>query len=81
MLLAVSAPGSRPRVSSAPNTVAIPASAAAFAACTTPGSPSWSTSAIAPSPSRAAWMAMSSGLEAPSRKLKWEWACSSAYST
>ena len=43
--------------------------------------PSWSVRASAVSPSRAASSTSSSGWLAPSRKLKLEWQCSSAYAT
>jgi hypothetical protein len=64
-----------------PKTVRTPSSAAASANRTTPYMPSWSVSAIASSPSRAASSTSSSGWLAPSRKLKLEWQCSSAYGT
>ena len=66
------------RCSSAPNTVARSARRAASAKRTTPYSPSWSVSASASRPSRTASATSSSGWLAPSRKLKAEWACSSA---
>jgi hypothetical protein len=50
---------------------------AASANRTTPYMPSWSVSATPLTPSRAACSISSSGCEAPSRKLKLEWQCSS----
>ena len=67
-----------PRDSSAPNTVGIPTARAASAKRTTPYMPSWSVTARASRPRRAASSTSSSGWEAPSRKLKLEWQCSSA---
>ena len=61
-----------------PKIVGTPITFAASANRTTPYTPSWSVSASADSPSRAASSASSSGWLAPSRKLKLEWQCSSA---
>src|SRR5829696_5301865 len=61
--------------------VRTPYARAASANRTTPYIPSWSVSAIASRPSRAASSASSSGWLAPSRKLKLEWQCSSANGT
>src|SRR5207249_3939946 len=69
----------RPRVNSASNTVAKPTARAASAKRTMPYMPSWSVTASASSPSRAASSASSSGWLAPSRKEKLVWQCSSAY--
>jgi len=65
------------RVTSQPVMGRSPAPRAAWANASEPHSPSWSVSAIARCPSDAAVSASSSGLEAPSRKLKAEWAWSS----
>ena len=70
-----------PNDNSAPNTVAMSNSLAASANRTTPYNPSWSVSAMARNPSRAASSTSSSGVLAPSRKLYAECACSSAYGT
>jgi hypothetical protein len=43
--------------------------------------PSWSVNAIASNPARAASSTSCSGWLAPSRKLKFECACNSAYGT
>ncbi len=67
-----------PRLSSAPKTVRSPAAAAASANRTTPYRPSWSVTANASNPSLTASATSSSGWLAPSRKLKFEWQCSSA---
>src|SRR3954471_12453285 len=58
-----------------------PTARAASAKRTTPYMPSWSVMASASSPSRTASSTSSSGCDAPSRKLKLEWQCSSAYGT
>src|SRR5262245_9954406 len=59
----------------------MPRAAAASAKRTTPYMPSWSVMARASNPNRAASSTSSSGWDAPSRKLKFEWQCSSAYDT
>ena len=66
------------RVTSAPVMGRTPAARAAWANSSDPHSPSWSVIARAVYPSSAARAAISSGAEAPSRKLKAEWAWSSA---
>src|SRR5439155_9861245 len=67
------------RVTSAPTIAASPRSRAARPKRTLPYSPLWSVTATARSPSSSARAANSSGCEAPSRKEKLVWQCSSAW--